>query len=362
MRSLPMLVCAALLAAAGTLRSQTPAENLVLVTIDGFRWQEVFGGMDSSLARNPRFNENDSAGIFSRYWADAPQARRAKLFPFLWSTGAREGQICGNRIYGSYVNNANPYHFSYPGYSEILCGYVDTAVNSNDYPDNPNENLLEFLNKQPGLQNNVAAFCAWDAFDRIINERRSGVSVVSAFEECGGGNPTAGERLLNSMLKNSLAPWGTEECLDLFTHYAAVEHLTTRHPRVLYIAYGETDEWAHAGKYETYLNAAHQNDVWLGELWDALQHDPAYAKKTALFITVDHGRGRGERWTSHGANVPGADEIWYAVLGPGIPAKGEIAGGSQAFQRQFAQTLASLLGLTFRAAHPVSSKIDLFAR
>ena len=357
-----LVLCAVLFCAAGALHSQTRIENIVLVTIDGFRWQEVFTGMDSALARNPRFNQNDSAGLFERYWNDDPEKRRTMLFPFLWSTVAREGQIYGNRLKGSLVDNANPYWFSYPGYSEILCGYADTAINSNDYPDNPHTTVLEFLNAQPGYKGSVAAFCAWDAFDRIINERRSGIPVVSAFQPCGGGAPSGRERLLNDMLGNSFAPWGTEECLDAFTHCAAVEDLTTRHPRVLYIAYGETDEWAHAGQYLNYLNAAHQNDAWLAQLWGAIEQDPFYAKKTALFIAVDHGRGADAKWTSHGKSVPGAHEIWCAILGPGVPARGEISGGSPISQRQFAQTLASLLGLTYSAEHPVAPKFDLFAR
>jgi hypothetical protein len=48
------------------------------------------------------------------------------------------------------------------------------------------------------------------------------------------------------------------ECLDVFTHCAAIEELNKNKPRVLYIAYGETDEWAHSGKYRSYLDAAHQ--------------------------------------------------------------------------------------------------------
>ena len=357
------LICsAAILFAAGTLRAQSPVENIILVTIDGFRWQEVFSGMDSALARNPRFNQNDSATLFSRYWASDPGERRAKLLPFLWSTIAGEGRIYGNRLLNSRVDNANPYWFSYPGYSEFLCGYADTAINSNDYPPNPNTTVLEFLNNEPGFKNRVAVFGAWDAFDRIVNEERSGIPVVSAFQACGGNSPSPREQFLNEMLGDSPALWGAEECLDLFTHYAAKEHLALRHPRVLYIAYGETDEWAHAGQYASYLNAAHQNDAWIGELWDAIGRDPFYAKKTALVLAVDHGRGAGEKWTSHGRSVPGAHEIWFAVLGPGIPAKGEMKGGSQLFQKQLAQTIASLVGLAYRARHPVAEKIDLFAR
>lgn len=68
-------------------------ENVILVTTDGFRWQEVFNGMDSSLANNPKFNQKDSAFIFKKYWAGTPEQRREKLMPFLWSTIAKQGQI-----------------------------------------------------------------------------------------------------------------------------------------------------------------------------------------------------------------------------------------------------------------------------
>jgi hypothetical protein len=335
---------------------------VVIVTIDGFRWQEIFTGMDTAIAHDRRFHQEDSAGIMARYWSDDPAERRAKLLPFLWGTVARSGQIYGNRTIGSTLDNANPYWFSYPGYSELLCGYVDTAINSNDYPANPNVTVLEFLARQAGFEGSVAAFGAWVAFDRIINEGRSGIPVTSAFQPCGGADPTPRERLLNAMLKDSPTPWGAEECLDLFTYRAAMEELSTRHPRVLYLAFGETDEYAHSGQYGSYLDAVHRNDAWLGELWSTLNADPFYAGSTALVIAVDHGRGRAERWTSHGQKVPGASETWCAFIGPGIPALGEIAGGRPLFERQIAQTIASLLGTVYVAAHPVADKIDLSGR
>ena len=32
------------------------AENIIIITTDGLRWQEVFGGMDSAIANNKKFN------------------------------------------------------------------------------------------------------------------------------------------------------------------------------------------------------------------------------------------------------------------------------------------------------------------
>lgn len=342
-----------------TSRAQTVAQNLIIITTDGFRWQEVFGGMDSALANEPKFNEGDSAYLYQKYWAADERERRKKLLPFTWSLLEQQGQLFGNRDAGSRVDNANPYWFSYPGYNEIFTGYPDTAVNSNDYPPNPHVTVLEYINRQPGFKNKVAAFGAWEAFNRILNEQRSGIPVFAAFDSFGAVRPTAQERLLNRMLQDSYKPFGEAECLDVFTHYAALEWLKTRKPRVLYIAYGETDEWGHAGKYRSYLDAAHQVDAWIKEIWEYVQQDPQYRNKTALFFTTDHGRGDRvkEEWTSHNNKIADAHEIWFGVMGPGIPRRGEHRGDIQLYQKQFASTFGKILGLHYTADHPVADEL-----
>jgi len=336
--------------------AQQKTENIIIITTDGFRWQEIFGGMDSSIAVNSDYNQGDSDYILKKYWANNIEERRIKLLPFLWSTIASKGQIYGNRNFANDVNNSNPYWFSYPGYSEIFCGYVDTLINTNNYKNNPNTTLLQFINRQPKFKNQVAAFGAWSAFDRILNKPNCGFPVTSAFDKTGGKNPTSKERLMNDMLEDSYQPWD-DECLDVFTQYEAMQYLKTSKPKVLYIAYGETDDWAHAGHYRDYLEAAHHFDKWLKGIWNYIQKQRQYKDKTSLFITVDHGRGSGNEWTSHGSDIDGSNQIWFAVMGPDTAAKGEVKTQSQFYQKQFAQSIASLLGLKFSAEHPVAEEI-----
>ncbi|MBO9682765.1 MAG: sulfatase-like hydrolase/transferase [Flavisolibacter sp.] len=340
--------------------AQQPVENIIIVTTDGLRWQEVFKGMDSAIANDSRFNQGDSAYLFKKYWGHDEIERRKKLFPFLWSTVATQGQLYGNRLLGNKVDNANPYWFSYPGYSEMMTGYADTAINSNDFPSNPNINVLEFLNRQSKFKGRVAAFGTWAAFDRILNEGRSGFPVVSAFDKSGGNHPTAQQQLINAMLADSYKPWQEDECQDVFTHFAAIEELKISKPKVLYIAYGETDEWAHSGQYRSYLNAAHQVDAWIKQIWEYVQSQPQYKNKTALFITTDHGRGDAikKEWTSHGNSIKDAYEIWFAVVAPNIPAKGEMKSQMQLYQKQFTQTISKLLGYVFKANQPVAKEIE----
>ncbi len=352
-------IAGVLLLLCSTVHAQNKTENIIIITTDGFRWQEIFKGMDSAIANNKKFNQGDSAYIFQQYWSNAINERRQKLMPFLWSTVAGNGQVYGNRLLGNKVDNANRYWFSYPGYNEIMTGYPDTAVNSNSYPPNPNTNVLEFLNAQPALKGKVAAFGAWDAFDRILNEKRSGITVISAFDTLGGKHPNANEQLINAMNNDAHKPFGPEECLDVFTHYGAMEYLKNKKPRVLYIAYGETDEWAHSGEYRSYLDAAHQVDAWIKAIWEFVQSDPQYKNKTAVLITTDHGRGdiKKEEWTSHNNKIQDSHEIWFAVMGPSVAAKGEMKGNMQLYQKQFAQTIARLLGYTFIAEHPVADPV-----
>jgi Metalloenzyme superfamily len=340
------------------------AENIIIITTDGLRWQEVFGGMDSAIANNKKFNQDDSAAIFKKYWAADPVERRKKLLPFLWSTFEKNGQIYGNRNYGNKIDNANPYWFSYPGYNEIFTGYPDTLINSNSYKANPNTTLLEFLNKQPRYKNKVAAFGAWDAFDRILNEERGKFPVYSAFDLTGGANPTVTEKTINNLLKDSYKPFGEAECLDVFTHYGAINYLQTKKPKVLYISYGETDEWAHSGQYRDYLNAANMVDKWIQDIWNYVQSNPFYKNRTAIFITTDHGRGDAikEEWTSHNNKIKDSYQIWMAVMGPGVIARGEIKKSQQLYQKQFAQTMAALLEVIFESEQPIGERIELNRR
>lgn len=335
------------------------AENIIIITTDGFRWQELFQGMDSAIANNSKFDQGDSAYIFRQYWSNDENERRKKLMPFFWNTISNHGQIYGNRKFDNKVSNANPYKFSYPGYSEIMTGFADTAINSNEYEPNPHVTILEFLNSQPKFKGKVAAFGAWDAFDRILNQQRSGIPVFSAYDTIGGKFPTSNEKLINTMMQDSYRPFDNAECLDVFTHYAAMEYLKTKKPGILYIAYGETDEWAHHGYYRSYLDAAHFVDKWIKNIWNYLQSDPQYKNKTALFITTDHGRGdiNKDEWTSHGKKIVDANEIWFAVMGAGIATSGEQKNNVQLYQDQFAQTIAKLLGYTYKANHPISSEI-----
>lgn len=160
--------------ATASLPHSRDARSVILVLVDGLRWQEVFSGADERLMDKASGGVADVAGLRGKYWRATPEARREALMPFLWSTIARQGQLFGNRGRGSEARVTNPHHFSYPGYSEMIVGYVDPRIDNNDKKPNPNVTVFEWLHKRPGFQGRVAAFGAWDVVPWIVNRERCG--------------------------------------------------------------------------------------------------------------------------------------------------------------------------------------------
>ncbi len=342
-------------------------ENVILVTLDGVRWQEIFQGVDRRF-----FDQKDylaygktHGGFKKEFWRDKAEDRRKVLFPFLWNVVAKQGQIYGNRDQGSHADVTNKLHFSYPGYQEILTGFADPRINSNDKMANPNWTFLEWLNHQPDFKGQVAAFGSWNVFPYIINEKRSGIPVNAGFEAMTGLGDNPGIEQLNQLQKDIPSPWDTVR-LDAFTFNFAFEYLKKKQPRALYIALGETDDFAHNGLYDQYILSARRSDDFIGRLWAWVQHDPHYRNKTTLLIATDHGRGYEtiDQWKYHGrfpyvdkdgnkkiAEIPGDGTIWMAVMGPDTPALGEMKNVADVTQSQIAATLVKFLGKTYKSSH-----------
>ena len=123
------------------------ADNIVLVTIDGLRWQEVFNGAELIMLNNNKFVDN-SQQLKNDFWDPDIKIRREKLMPFFWKNIVTQGAVIGDRNNNSNMSVANEWYFSYPGYSEILTGFADPKINSNKKFNNPNITILEWLNDQ----------------------------------------------------------------------------------------------------------------------------------------------------------------------------------------------------------------------
>jgi len=338
-----ILLCALLGTVAGFATAQErKTRNVIFVMTDGFRWQETFRGADPELMNKKAGGVGDEKQLRAEFWRDSDDERRQVLLPFIWTVLKRNGQIYGNRDLESDAYVTNGLNFSYPGYSEAFCGFADPRIDSNDKKPNPNVNVLEWLNTKPAFKGKMAAFGAWDVFPYIFNSTRSGLLVNSGFDPFTEVRTPMIESI--NILKREAAVFD-DEALDAFAFHTAMEYFKTRKPRVLYLSLGETDDWAHGGRYDLYLKAAHRFDEYVEQLWNAAQSMPEYRGSTSLILAVDHGRGRApDEWKSHGEKIPETKYVWMGFLGPDTPALGERSKTAAVEQNQIAGTLAALLG------------------
>jgi hypothetical protein len=353
------VVLALALAAVPLAQPAPAADAVVLLTLDGARHEEVFGGLDVEVLKTTlREKERlEDSPVYRRFWAPTAEERRRKLLPFFWKLVTEQGSIAGNPALGSDVRLANQKRFSYPGYAEILVGRaLDDAITSNDPVRNPEETVLERLRRDLKLtREQVATFASWDVFNAIAEHSEDATTVNAGHEALAiPGDEVA---LLNTLQDDARAPWNDAR-LDVFTFRLAMAYLRHARPRVLYLAFNDTDSWAHEGRYDRTLEAYARSDRQLEQLWTWLQSQPDYRGRTHLLITTDHGRGGAADggWRHHGEKVPVADRVWMAFVSPKMAQRGEWRGGPPLSTSQIAATLAGWVGVDWTAAHPQAGK------
>ena len=356
------LILLTLLAAAGAagrstidVAAQTSESRVILITLDGARTEEIFGGLDADvLASTLRENQKlEEQAVYKRLWAETPEARREKLMPFFWGTLMRDhGSIAGNVRAGSSVTLTNTHRVSYPGYAEILLGEAhDDEIKSNDANRNPFVTVLEEVQSRLKLSPaQVAAFTSWNVFDAIVEHNQGALTVNAGFEPFDSPDPIVQE--MSRLQGHTITPWNSVRH-DIYTFRFAMDHLTRAKPSMLYLALGETDDWAHDGRYDRVLETYERNDGYLRELWAWLQATPEYRGRTHMLITTDHGRGRTrEDWKNHGAKVEGAQDVWIALISPSMPMRGEWKNSPPLRTNQVAATLAGWMGIDWQALRP----------
>src|SRR5437867_4867087 len=95
--TLPILCITALSGLMPLCAASAPSrtENVFLITIDGFRWQDVFSGAEALLMDKTNGGVANVQQLKQAFWRDTPEARRQALLPFFWSVIATQGQLYG---------------------------------------------------------------------------------------------------------------------------------------------------------------------------------------------------------------------------------------------------------------------------
>ena len=289
---------------------EEPQNRVVVIAIDGLRWQELYQG-----------------------------AHRDSLMPFVWQMGRNRGAMLGNRNRKNRMEVANGIWKSYAGYSEMLCGTTDDRrIHDNRKQQNPNHSVLEMAETCPEYHGRVKAVASWDVIPYILGVKRSHLPV-----------DWQSEHRVSKQVR-----------CDSVTARHAIDVLGQEHPKLLFVEFCETDYFAHNGQWHGYLGAARRCDLFIRQLWQYCQQDEFYRGKTTFLITCDHGRGeslgahynRGEvdssaSWTEHNHHVRGSNQTWLVAFGNGVQHLGEVEGGRTVYTSQVAPTVARILHMPF---------------
>jgi hypothetical protein len=358
MRSSGCRILVAVLVLAASAAAQHRTENVILITLDGARAEEIFGGIDLDILKAiTREGRVEDTSLYKKYWASTAEQRREKLMPFLWGTLLKQyGSIAGNRARGSTVQLTNNHRFSYPGYSEILTGQAhDDQIDSNDKKRNPYTTVLEFLKRKLQLDaRQVAAFASWDTIGWIVEHQANTITSNAGYAAYEHPDPVIQE--MSRLQFETVTPWDSVRH-DLYTFRFALAHLKTYQPRVMYIALGETDDWAHDGRYDRVLQVLERTDTYLRQLWEFIQAQDRYRDKTTILITVDHGRGGiAGQWKDHGKKIEDSKYIWLVTVSPDSPLRGEWANAETVYQNQIAATMCRFLNVDYGENNPSAGK------
>lgn len=135
--------------------------------------------------------------------------------------------------------------------------------------------------------------------------------------------------------------WVATTGLDEDVFAASKQAIVADEPSLLTMYLYEVDGAGHSGNFQSYLDAIGKADQIVGDLWDFLQSRPAYAGKTTMIVTNDHGR-HDDDFRGHGDACEGCRNIQLLAVGPGIR-RGHVS----TIQRSIpdvAPTIARLLG------------------
>ena len=336
--------------------AQRKTENVVLITLDGARWQEIFGGMDVELYRKID-TDAEKKQVFKTFSAETPEQRREKLMPFFWQVWLKNhGSIAGNKLLKSEALTTNNLLFSYPGYSEIMTGEArDDSIKSNSFVQNRFPTFLQFLQTKMKLSaNQVASFASWRTMKAIVTSKPDAFLTNAGYEAYESKNRET-QAISRAQFETLLPSENVRH--DFYTFRLAMAHLKKHRPRVLHISFGETDTWAHARRYDLVLKALNRTDAYFRELWRFLETDRQYRGKTTIVVTVDHGRGSTEKdWNSHNAKIAEARNIWIAFISPDSGLRGEWRDANPIYQNQIAATICRVLGFDYSEQNPSAGK------
>jgi hypothetical protein len=312
------------------------AGRVVLVTVDGVRWQDVFEGSDPSFSGQPRV---------------PPEA----LMPRAHELVATRGVALGATLEGcGTVHTAGASNVSLPGYIEIFTGHASRCLDNSC--GGVTESVLdEAARARVGA---VASIGSWGVLARAVSGGASGV-FVSAGRSWPDAAPATGHLGELVALGQGADPFPGHDDYrpDAATAAIALEYYRVERPALMHIGLGDTDEYGHRDAYASYLAALARADALIGDLSDLLDTMGDDGKTTTVIVTPDHGRNADFR--DHGVFHPESGRTFVLAFGGGIPVRGIACPRRDITLADLAPTVRVLMGLPRDTAEGHGRAIEL---
>ncbi len=336
----------AFVSALGTSARATPTTSdarVVLITIDGARWQDVFGGSDA-----------DRSG--------APHVPPEELMPRVYGLLADHGVAFGADREGcGTVHTASGSNVSLPGYQEIFTGRPSYCLDNNC--DGVSESILD----EAALADvaGVASIGSWEVLDRAVSGGGTGVLVaVGRTWPAEVSGASVGSTSLDGLVAAGLAadpyPGHDDYRPDAQTAAIALEYFRAAKPAFLHIGLGDTDELGHRDDYPGYLVALRNADALIGAIADEVAALGELGEKTTIIVTPDHGRNSDFR--DHGTLRVESGRTFLLAFGAGVTARGIGCPSGDITLADIAPTIRVRLGLARDVGNGAGKPIDLLAR
>jgi hypothetical protein len=301
---------------------------VVLVVLDGARWQEVFAGTDPQLS-------------------GAPAVPAESLMPVLHALAAEQGASIGAPGYGAAMWASGPNFVSLPGYTEIFTGRRVHGCRDNDCPPARADTIVDQARAAFDRPGDVAVFASWEMLEGAAAAHPASLVVSAGRVRTWHAEWLHDDELSRRWLEQGEQadpfPGYGEFRPDRFTAGLALRYLEAKHPRLLFIGLGESDEYCHRGDYAGYVASLRAADDRLGELLAALDRMGPRGRQTTVLVTADHGRG--DDYRVHGGDYPESGRVWLVAAGRAIQARGPTRSARSHRLADVAPTVRALLDL-----------------
>ena len=264
--------------------SLLPAQNVIIVIIDGARYTETFGGGNTYI-------------------------------PHIFDDMRPNGYLYTNfRISNEGRTKTNP------GHASILTGtWQQIANDGSERPTNPT--VFEYFRKE------------------------FGASITESYIVGGKSKLTAlsysTDPFYGSFYKASTS---CETLTDNEVYDNLVSIMDKYHPRLIMVNFADTDRAGHDDNWSNYLEVLTNADELVYKLWQKIENDDFYKNTTTLFVTNDHGRHDDQHggFKSHGDDCEGCEHIMLLAMGRNVTKGGE--NNDIHYQIDLCPTIGNLMG------------------